>query len=141
MPQRLRHSGPARMKHKLAGIELRPGLRRYLTSKGKTTKASAFLAAIVSSCSDAIVGKTLDGTVTSWNEAATRLFGYREEEMIGESIRRLIPPERQKEEDFILSRIAARQRVEHYETIRYIRTAGRSTSPSPFRPSKTRPAP
>ncbi len=105
------------MKQKLAGIALRLGLRRYLTSKEKTKKASAFLAAIVSSCSDAIVGKTLDGTVTSWNEAATRLFGYSEEEMIGESIRRLIPPERQ-EEDVILARIAARQRVERYETIR-----------------------
>ncbi len=86
--------------------------------------AEAWLAAIVSSSSDAIVGKTLDGTVISWNGAAERLFGYREDEMIGQSIGSLIPPGRQSEEDRILVRIAAGDHIEHYETER-LRKDGR----------------
>ena len=80
--------------------------------------AAALLAAIVSSSFDPIVSKTLDGTVTSWNEAAAQLFGYSEEEMLGQSIRRIIPPERQQEEDYFLARIAAGERIEQFETIR-----------------------
>ena len=80
--------------------------------------AAALLAAIVSSSFDPIVSKTLDGTVTSWNEAATQLFGYSEEEMLGQSIRRIIPPERQQEEDYFLARIAAGERIEQFETVR-----------------------
>ena len=76
------------------------------------------LVAIVESSDDAIVGKTLEGIVTSWNNGAERLFGYRAEEMIGQPIRRLIPADIQPEEDFILARIRAGERVEHYETVR-----------------------
>ena len=61
--------------------------------------ASTLLAAIVSSSFDPIVSKTLDGTVTSWNEAAAKLFGYSAEEMVGQSIRRIIPQDRQEEEE------------------------------------------
>jgi PAS domain-containing protein len=57
-------------------------------------EAQARLAAIVTSSADAIVGKTLDGTVTNWNEAAERMFGWSASEMIGQSIRRLIPADR-----------------------------------------------
>ncbi len=81
-------------------------------------RTSARLAAIVTSSIDAIMSKTLDGTVTSWNESAARLFGYRAGEMIGQSVRRLIPAGRLDEEDFILGRIAAGEDIEHYETVR-----------------------
>jgi PAS domain S-box-containing protein len=78
-------------------------------------EAQARLAAIVASSADAIVGKTLDGIVTSWNEAAERMFGWSASEMIGQSIRRLIPPERQPEEDAILARLARSECIEHHE--------------------------
>jgi PAS domain S-box-containing protein len=88
------------------------------TALPQPDEAAAWLAAIVASSDDAIIGKRLDGTVVSWNAAATRLFGYREEEMIGQSIRRLIPEDRQQEESSILAEIATGERVEHYATVR-----------------------
>ncbi len=81
-------------------------------------EAQAQLAAIVTSSTDAIVGKRLDGTITSWNEAAERVFGYAASEMIGQSVRRLIPVDRQQEEDMILARLARGERTEHYESER-----------------------
>lgn len=80
--------------------------------------ADAFLAALVENSNDAVVGKTLDGTVVSWNPAAERIFGYSAEEMIGESIRKLIPASRQEEEDRILAAIVAGRRVPLLETRR-----------------------
>lgn len=76
------------------------------------------LAAIVESSEDAILAKNLDGIITSWNNGAERLFGYRAEEAIGKSVTMLIPPERHDEEPAILSRIRRGQRVEPYETVR-----------------------
>jgi len=76
------------------------------------------LAAIVSSSDDAIVSKDLDGIVLSWNNAAERMFGYTSEDMIGTSIRRIIPDDRQSEEDAVLASIRAGRRVDHFETIR-----------------------
>ena len=61
------------------------------------------LSAIVDSSDDAIIGKTLDGTITSWNKSAERLFGYTAEEIVGQSVTLLIPPERLKEEPEIMS--------------------------------------
>jgi PAS domain S-box-containing protein len=78
----------------------------------------ARLAAIVESTSDAVVGKTLDGTVVSWNPGAERLFGYTAAEMIGQSMGRLIPSGQSEEEVGILRRIARGERIEHYETQR-----------------------
>ncbi len=84
----------------------------------RADEVSAQLAAIVTSSSDAIISKTLQGTVTSWNDGAQRMFGYTAEEMIGQPIRRMIPPEYLAEEDYILAQLRASERVEHYETER-----------------------
>ena len=80
--------------------------------------ASRRLAALVASSDDAIVSKDLNGIVTSWNVAAERMFGYTAEEMIGRSIRTIIPADRQSEEDDVLARIREGIRVDHFETIR-----------------------
>jgi PAS domain S-box-containing protein len=76
------------------------------------------LATIVATSDDAIVSKTLEGRVTSWNAAAMRLFGYAPEEMIGQSITRIIPPELHAEEDRILAQLRRGERIDHYETVR-----------------------
>jgi PAS domain S-box-containing protein len=80
--------------------------------------AEAHLSAIVQSSDDAIISKSLDGIVQTWNPAATRIFGFTEAEMIGQSIRKLIPPDRQREEDGIIARIARGERVKTFETMR-----------------------
>jgi PAS domain S-box-containing protein len=79
---------------------------------------SARLAAIVVSSDDAIVGKTLDGCVTSWNAGATRIFGYEPKEMIGQSIIKIIPPELRQEEAEILAKLKRGEHIAHYETVR-----------------------
>jgi PAS domain S-box-containing protein len=84
----------------------------------RAQKDQSRLAAIVHSSDDAVVGKDLNGIVTSWNTAAERLFGYSADEMIGRSIRIIIPPERLFEEDRVLEEIRAGRRIEHFETIR-----------------------
>jgi PAS domain S-box-containing protein len=76
------------------------------------------LAAIVDNSEDAIIGKDLNSIITSWNKGAERIFGYSAEEMVGTSIMRLIPLERQGEEEEILSRIKRGERYEHFDTIR-----------------------
>lgn len=80
--------------------------------------AMGYMAAIVQSSDDAIVSKTLEGIVTSWNDSAQRIFGYTKEEMIGQSITILIPPDRSDEEQTILEKIKKGQRVDHFETQR-----------------------
>jgi PAS domain S-box-containing protein len=84
----------------------------------QAVRAQAQFSAIVETSTDAIVSKDLDGIVTSWNQAAERLFGYTAEEMIGKSILTLIPADREKEEQDILERIRRGKRIEHYETVR-----------------------
>jgi PAS domain S-box-containing protein len=78
----------------------------------------ARLAAIVEGSEDAIISKSLDGIIRTWNIGAERLFGYRQEEVVDKSITILIPPDRIDEETRILARLRRGQRIEHYETIR-----------------------
>jgi two-component system CheB/CheR fusion protein len=79
---------------------------------------TASLAAIVNSSDDAIIGKDLDGVITSWNKGAERLFGYTAQEAIGQPITMLIPPDRQDEEPEILARLKRGESVNHFETVR-----------------------
>src|SRR5690349_9939515 len=76
------------------------------------------LGAIVASSDDAIISKTLDGVVATWNEGAARIFGYTAEEMIGKPITVLIPEDRLDEEPEILRRLRAGERVDHIQTVR-----------------------
>ncbi len=76
------------------------------------------LAAIVASSDDAIISKTLDGVIMTWNEGATRIFGYTADEAVGKPITMLIPPDRLDEEPEILRRLRAGERVDHIETVR-----------------------
>ena len=91
---------------------------RDITERRHAAEVSGRLAALVESSDDAIVGKSLEGIVTSWNAGAERIFGYTAEEMIGQPILRLMPLDRQHEETEILRRIRAGQRIEHFESIR-----------------------
>src|SRR3546814_13629541 len=76
------------------------------------------LAAIVESSDDAILAKDLDGTITSWNRGAERLFGYRAAEIVGKSVMLLLPDARQDDEAPILARLRRGERVRHYATVR-----------------------
>lgn len=92
--------------------------RKAVENERRADEVSAYLAAIVTSSADAIISKTLQGIVTSWNNSAEMMFGYSAPEMIGESILRLIPAELRNEEDYILGRLRAGERIEHFETVR-----------------------
>ncbi len=89
-----------------------------ITARKQTEATGAYLACIVESSDDAIVSKSLEGIIKSWNKGAERLFGYAAEEMIGKSIAILIPQDRSNEEPAILERIKRGERVDHYETVR-----------------------
>lgn len=110
--------------------------RKRSTGVYPGSSSDAWLAAIVESSDDAIVGKTLDSIIRSWNHAAEKMFGYKPEEIIGRSVRTIIPPELQYEEDEILARLSRGQRIDHFETVR-LRSDGKridvSLSVSPIR--------
>jgi PAS domain S-box-containing protein len=94
------------------------------------------LASIVVSSDDAIISKTLDGRITSWNAGATRIFGYDANEIVGQSILRIIPPELHGEEREILSRLQRGERIDHFETVRVAKDGRRvdvSLTVSPLR--------
>jgi PAS domain S-box-containing protein len=88
---------------------------REISEQRRLDEARARLAAIVESSEDAIIGKDLDGTVTAWNKGAEKLFGYTAGEMIGQSIRRLLLPGQEAEEDEILGRVGRGETVQHSE--------------------------
>lgn len=89
-----------------------------ITDRKRAMMESNKLAAIVESSGDAIIGKDLNGIITSWNKGAETIFGYAPEEMIGTSVMRLIPPSRSDEEEVILSRVRRGESIEHFETER-----------------------
>src|SRR5438552_3590642 len=91
--------------------------------------AQSRLAAIVESADDAIISKTLDGIVTTWNEGAEKLFGYTADEIIGKSVTMLFPPDLANEEILILERLRRGERIDHYETQR-LRKGGRAVDVS-----------
>lgn len=80
--------------------------------------AAYWLSAIIESADDAIISKTLNGIITSWNSGAERIFGYAADEIVGKPVTVLIPPEHMDEEPAILARIRVGERIEHYETVR-----------------------
>src|SRR5689334_17230798 len=86
--------------------------------------APYWLSAIIESADDAVISKTLDGIITSWNHGAQRIFGYTADEVIGKPVTILIPAGHEDEEPAILARLRAGDRIEHYETIR-VRKDGR----------------
>ncbi len=93
-------------------------IARDITETKRATTADVLLAAIVNSSDDAIISKKLDGTITSWNNGAQRLFGYAPEEIVGQSIFKLIPADRRDEEPRIIERLTKGERVDHFETFR-----------------------
>jgi PAS domain S-box-containing protein len=99
-------------------------LRKGEAELRESAKRLSELAAIVASSDDVILSKDLDGIITSWNEAATRVFGYNAGEMIGTSILKLIPEHLHSDEKNILENIRAGRRVEHFETVRLTKRGG-----------------
>jgi PAS domain S-box-containing protein len=91
---------------------------RDITERRRAEQTRALLAGIVDSSEDAIISKSLDGIITSWNHSAERMFGWTAEEAIGQAIYLIIPPELRDEEVMIISRLRQGQRIEHFETIR-----------------------
>ena len=99
--------------------------------------APSWLAAIVESADDAIISKTLQGIITSWNAGAQRIFGYTADEIVGKPVLTLIPPELQGEEKVILAKLRAGERIEHYETVRVTKDGRRLNISLTVSPIKT----
>jgi|GEM_PF-3892060 len=91
---------------------------RNIAEQVMMSEMKELLSEVVEASEDAIITKMLDGTITSWNKSAERLFGYSEEEMIGKNIKLIIPPDREEEEKEILTKIKNGTRIDHYETVR-----------------------
>jgi PAS domain S-box-containing protein len=93
-------------------------LQSEIAERKRAEEVRERLAAVVESSDDAIVSKTLDGTITSWNRGAEKVFGYSAAEAVGQPMLMLLPPERASEEPDILGRIGRGESVEHFETVR-----------------------
>src|SRR5262249_60647304 len=101
------------------------GIVRDVTERQAAEAERAHLAAIIESSDDAILSKTLDGVITSWNLGAARLYGYIAEEMVGQSVSRLAPPEHPDEIPRIMEQLQRGERINHYETVRVRKDGGR----------------
>ena len=108
----------------VAGEKIYTVILRDLTERQRAEAGVALLAAIVHSSDDAIIGKNLDGIVTSWNSGAEKLFGYRADEMVGQPIRQLIPPEHRQEEEEILTKIRHGESIQHFDNVRRRKDGG-----------------
>ncbi len=112
------------------------GVAKDITERKRTDEMVQRLAAIVENSDEAIISKTLNGIITTWNPAAEKMFGYTASEIVGQPLQLLIPPERAHEEAEILGGVAAGKLVWHFETVR-LRKDGRrfdvSTSISPIK--------
>jgi len=93
-------------------------LESEIAARKQIEHRSRLLAAIVEHSDDAIISKDLNGIIMSWNAGAERIFGYKPEEIIGQSVLKLIPLDRQNEEPGILARLRRGERIDHYETVR-----------------------
>jgi PAS domain S-box-containing protein len=91
---------------------------RDISEKQQADALRAWLAAVVDSSDDAIVSKTLEGVITSWNRGAERVFGYTAAEAIGQHIFLIIPEDRREEEEEVLARLRRGERIDHFETVR-----------------------
>ena len=127
------HKDGARVPVQLTGTVVTGGDgRKYIwsiveniTARRNQQASAARLAAIVESSNDAIIGKTLSGHITFWNAAAAKMFGYTSEEVVGQHVAMLFPPDQRDEEQFIIASVARGERVENYETLR-LRKDGRT---------------
>lgn len=99
-------------------LESLDALEFQVAESRETERAAGLLAAIIDSSDDAIISKNLDGTITSWNSGAERIFGYTAKEAVGQHITLIIPPDRLNEETMILDRLKRGERVDHFETVR-----------------------
>ena len=95
---------------------------RNITDRKKTEERLQHLASVVESSEDAIISKSLQGIVRTWNAGAERIYGYSAQEMMGQPMTLLLPPDRGEEESEILARIGRGERVEHFETVRRTKT-------------------
>lgn len=102
-----------------------PGTENPFQKPETASKLQAFSAAIVEFSDDAIISKTLNGTITFWNPSAEKMFGYSSKEAVGEPVGLIIPPEKMEEENRILDRIRRGERIRHYETVRLAKDGGR----------------
>jgi PAS domain S-box-containing protein len=93
-------------------------IARDISDQKAAEEKQATLAAIVSSSEDAIISKTLFGIITSWNQAASKMFGYTEAEVTGKHISIIIPPDRMDEESMIIEHIRNGEKINHFETVR-----------------------
>src|ERR1043166_5412797 len=103
---------------KINGNQFFTAYLRNITERRRAEEGSRRLAAIVEASADAIISTDLEGMITSWNEGAERLFGYKPDEVIGKSVTILVPPERHDEELSILERIHRGERIHHYDAVR-----------------------
>lgn len=120
-----------------AKVSIKKNTKKDITATSEEKQAT--LAAIVNSSDDAIISKTLNGIITSWNHAARKMFGYTEKEAIGKHISLIIPQERLNEETLIIESIRAGKKIDHFETVRVSKDGTRrqiSLTVSPVRNSK-----
>jgi PAS domain S-box-containing protein len=106
------------IKYPHEGLPDNPAIRDGINNLRSPELAPYWLSAIIDSADDAIISKTLEGIITSWNKGAERIFGYTADEVVGKPVYILIPEDHLDEEPTILARLRAGERIEHYETVR-----------------------